>query len=187
MRILEDGDSTPTGVASIARGLLAQQLLADHGIQPIGTYQQIRLQLVPIGEVTADVPLLLPEADTVRIHVDALPGNLACQKPQQISPMDAKAGGSHQPFDGVQSHTTQPFSPPGPALKVGEGSTDRGQGLSQTQLPQGLHPIGPQGQARSDLAQFGVALEDRDLDALALQGGGRGQPTNAATNDAHVE
>jgi hypothetical protein len=28
--------------------------------------------LLPIGEVTDDVPLLLPEADTVRMHVDAL-------------------------------------------------------------------------------------------------------------------
>ena len=142
---------------------------------------------MPIGEVTDDVSLLLPEADTVRLHVDALPGNLACQQPQQISTMDANAGGSRLPFDGVQSHAPQTFPPPGPALKVGEGSTDRGQGISQTQVPQDLHPIGPQGQARSDLAQLGIALEDRDLDALALQGGGRGQPTNAATNDAHVE
>jgi hypothetical protein len=40
--------------------------------------------------------------------------------------------------------------------------------LAQTQVPQDLHPIGPQGQARPDLAQSGIALEDRDLDALAL-------------------
>jgi len=185
--LLEDSDPTPTGVAAIAWGLLAQQLLADHGMQPIRAYQQVRLMLLPIGEVTDDVPLLWLEADAVRIHVDAPLGNLACQQPQQISTVDANAGGSHPPFDGVQSHAAQPFPPPGPALKVGEGSTDRGQGIGQTQLPQHLHPIGPQGQARSDLAQLGVALEERDLDALALQGGGRGQPTNAATNNAHVE
>ena len=185
--LLEDGYPTPTGVSAIARGLLAQQLFADHGMQPISAYQQVRLMLLPIGEVTDDVPLLWLEADAVRIHVDSPPGNLACQQPQQISTVDANAGGSHHPFDGVQSHPAQTLPSPGPALKVGEGSTDRGQGIGQTQLPQDLHPIGPQGQARSDLAQLGVALEDRDLNALALQGGGRGQSTNAATNDAHVE
>jgi hypothetical protein len=30
--ILEDSYPTPTGIAAIARGLLAQQLLADHGM-----------------------------------------------------------------------------------------------------------------------------------------------------------
>ena len=124
--------------------------------------------LLPIGEVTDNGPLLWPEADAVRIQVDAPLGNLACQQSQQISTMDAKAGCSHQPFDGVQSHAAEPFPPPGPALKVGEGSTDRSQGIGQTQLPQDLHPIGPQGQACPDLAQLGIALEDRDLDALAL-------------------
>src|SRR5712691_11546898 len=101
--------------------------------------------------------------------------------------MDTNAGGSHQPFDGVQSQAAQTLPPPGPALEMGEGSTDLGQGVGQTQLPQDLHPIGPQGQARSDLAQLGIALEERDLDALALQGAGRGQSTNAATNGAQVE
>ena len=123
----------------------------------------------------------------MRTQVDTPPLNRACKQPQQISTVDAKAGGSHPPFDGVQSQTAQPFSPPGPALKVGEASTDRSQSIAQPQVPQGLHPIGPQGQACPDLAQLRIALEDRDLDALALQGGGRGQSTNAATNDAHVE
>jgi len=58
VRILEEGDPTPTGVSAIARGLLAQQLLADHRMQPIGPDQQVRLQLVSIGEVTDDMPLL---------------------------------------------------------------------------------------------------------------------------------
>src|SRR5438034_11528139 len=101
--------------------------------------------------------------------------------------MDAKAGGSHSPFDGVQSHAPQPFSPPGPALKVGEASTDCSQSIGQTQVPQHLHPIGPQGQARPDLAQFGIALEDRDPDTLALYGGGRGESANSATDDAYLE
>jgi hypothetical protein len=48
-------------------------------MQPIRPYQQVRLMLLPIGEVTDDVPLLLPEADTVRIHVDFLPINNTCQ------------------------------------------------------------------------------------------------------------
>jgi len=56
--LFEEGDPTPTGVAAIARGLLAQQLLADHRIQPIRADQQVRLLLLPIGEVTDDGPLL---------------------------------------------------------------------------------------------------------------------------------
>jgi hypothetical protein len=99
--LLEEGDPTPTGVAAIARGLLAQQLLADHGIQPIRADQQVRLLLLPIGEVTDDGPLLCPEADAVRIQVDAPTINRICQQPQQISTMDAKAGSSHLPFDGI--------------------------------------------------------------------------------------
>jgi hypothetical protein len=51
---------------------------------------------------------------------------------------------------------------------VGEASTDRSQSIGQTQVLQDLHPIGPQGQARPDLAKLGIALEDRDLNALAL-------------------
>ena len=50
---------------------------------------------------------------------------------------------------------------------MGEASTDRHQSISQTQVPQDLHPIGPQGQTRPDLAQLRIALEDRDTDALA--------------------
>jgi hypothetical protein len=46
------------GVSAIALGLLAQQLLADHRMQPIGPDQQVRLQFVSIGEVTDDMPLL---------------------------------------------------------------------------------------------------------------------------------
>src|SRR5207247_11251328 len=88
--------------------------------------------------------------------------------------------------DGIQSHAPQPSSPPGPALKVGEASTDRRQGIAQAQVPQDLHPIGPQGQARPDLTQFGIALEDRDLDALALEGAGSFQSCNSATNYTHV-
>jgi hypothetical protein len=38
--------------------LLAQQLLADHGIQPIRADQQVHLLLVPIGEVSDDMPWL---------------------------------------------------------------------------------------------------------------------------------
>ena len=82
--------------------------------------------------------------------------------------MDAQTGGSHPPFDGVQWHAPQPFSPPGPALKVSEASTDRRQSIGQTQLLQDLYPICPQSQARPNLAQLGIALEERDLDALAL-------------------
>jgi hypothetical protein len=89
------------GVATIARGLLAQQLLADHGIQPIRADQQASLLLLPIVEVTDNGPLLWPEADAVRMQMDAPPINCACQQPQQISTMDAKAGGSHLPFDCV--------------------------------------------------------------------------------------
>jgi hypothetical protein len=58
VRILEEGDPTPTGVSAIARGLLAQQLLADHRMQPIGPDQQVRLHLVPIGELSDDMPWL---------------------------------------------------------------------------------------------------------------------------------
>jgi hypothetical protein len=46
------------GVAARARVRLAQQLLADHGIQSICADQQVRLQPLPIGEVTNDMPLL---------------------------------------------------------------------------------------------------------------------------------
>ena len=53
-------------------GCLAQQLLADHRIQPIRTNQQVRSLLVPIGEVSNDMFWLFAEADTVRLHVDAL-------------------------------------------------------------------------------------------------------------------
>jgi hypothetical protein len=82
--------------------------------------------------------------------------------------MDAQTGGSHPPFEGVESHAPQPFSPPGPALEGGEASTDRRQRIGQTQVPQDLHSIGPQGQACPDLAQLRIALEDHDLDTLAL-------------------
>jgi hypothetical protein len=56
--LLEVGDSSPTGVAARVRVRLAQQLLADHGIQSICADQQVLLQLLPIGEVTNDMPLL---------------------------------------------------------------------------------------------------------------------------------
>ena len=62
--------------------------------------------LLPVGEVTDNVLLPLQEADTVRIHVDALSRNFACQQPQQVSTVDTNAGGSHPPFDGVQPETT---------------------------------------------------------------------------------
>jgi hypothetical protein len=104
----------------------------------------------------------------MRLHVDTPSINRPCQHPQQISAMDAKARGSHPPLDAAQSHAPQPFSPPGPALKEGKASTDRSQGIVQAQVPQDLHSIGPQGQARPDLAQLGIALEDRDPDALTL-------------------
>jgi hypothetical protein len=54
-------------------------------------------------------------------------------------------------------------------------------------VPQDLHSIGPQGQARSDLAQLGIVLENRDPYALALKGAGGCQSSNAAANDAQVE
>ena len=76
--------------------------------------------------------------------MDALPINGTCQQSQQISTMDAQAGGSHPPLNGVESHAPQPFSSPGPALKAGKVSTDRRQGIAQAQMPQDLHPIGPQ-------------------------------------------
>jgi len=74
-----------------------------------------------IGEVSDHVPCLWAEADAVRIQVNAPSRNLARQQPQEISPVDADVGCSHQPFP-----------PPGPALEMGEGSTDRGQSIGQT-------------------------------------------------------
>src|SRR5256885_13108755 len=50
-----------------------------------------------------------------------------------------------------------------------------------------LHRIGPQGQACSDLTQLVVPLEDGDPHACPLQGPGCGQPTNPATDHAHVQ
>jgi hypothetical protein len=89
VRILEEGDSSPAGGAAIAWACLAQQLLADHRIQPIRADQQVRLLLAPIGEASDDLPLLCSETDAVRLHVDAPTINRTCQQPQQIGMMDA--------------------------------------------------------------------------------------------------
>src|SRR6266566_2485392 len=100
--------------------------------------------------------------------------------------MDANIGCAHGLFDAVQGHAAQSFPPPGPVLKVSEGSTHRGDFGGQTELLEHLHRIGPQGQACSNLTQLVVLLEDGDPHACSLQGGGCGQPTNPATDYAHV-
>ena len=75
------------------------------------------------------------------MQVDAPSIGRTCQQSQQFSKMDAKAGGSHPPFDSVQSYAAQSFFPPEPALKVGEASTDCSQSIGQTQVRRTCTPL----------------------------------------------
>jgi hypothetical protein len=155
------------GGAAIARGRLAQQLLADHRIQPIRADQQADLLLVPIGVVSNDMPWFSSEADAVRMHVDAPPIDGPCQKTQQISTMDAQTWGSHPPFEGIQSHASQSFPRQDQHSKWVRRALTAIRASARPRSRSTCTRTRPQGQTRPDLAQLRIALEDRDTDALA--------------------